>query len=54
MARKQKKLTCTFFINGKQIDKLTDEQCEIMAKRLSEAMSRYYTVHFDEFLKLKD
>ena len=47
-----KPLTCTFFVGGKQVDKLTPEQCERMAERLSEVMSRYYTQHPDEFVKL--
>lgn len=52
--KKQKLLTCTFFVGGKQVETLTEEQRERMAQRLSEAMSIYYTAHPDEYLKLKD
>ena len=48
-----KPLTVSFHIGGKQVDKLTPEQCERMAQRLSEAMSRYYSNHLDEYLKIK-
>lgn len=48
-----KPLTVTLHIGGKQIDKLTAEQSEQMAQRLSERMSLYYTSHADEFKKLK-
>lgn len=47
-------LTVTLHIGGKQIDKLTDEQCERMADRLSETMSRYYTAHSKEYQKIKN
>jgi hypothetical protein len=50
---KQKKLTVTFYIGGKQVDKLTSEQCERMAQKLSETLSVYYTAHPDEFKALK-
>lgn len=49
---KQKPLTVTIHIGGKQVYKLTGEQCERMEKRLSEVMSRYYTSHMDEYRKL--
>lgn len=49
----KKALTGTIYIGGKQVDKLTEEQCERMAERLSEAMSLYYTAHIDEFKKIK-
>ena len=49
---KNKLLTTTFHVNGKQVEKLTEEQCEKIAQRLSEAMSIYYSNHLDEFLKL--
>ncbi len=48
-----KPLTVTLHIGGKQIEKLTTEQCEQMAQRLSETMSRYYTSHSDEYQKIK-
>ena len=49
---KDTKLTVTLHIGGKQVERLTDEQCERMAKRLSETMSRYYTAHSEEYRKL--
>lgn len=48
-----KPLTVTLHIGGKQIDKLTTEQCEQMAQRLSDTMSLYYTSHADEYQKIK-
>ena len=48
-----KQLTCTFYIGGKQVDKLTPEQTKRMAERLSESMSLYYSAHPDEYKKLK-
>lgn len=50
---KDKSLTVTLHIGGKQVDKLTAEQSERMAQRLSEAMSLYYTAHPEEYSKLK-
>lgn len=50
----KKPLTTTIYIGGKQVDKLTEEQCERMAQKLSEAMSLYYTAHIDEFKKIKN
>lgn len=52
MARKSKPLTCTFFIGDKQVDKLPPEYLDKMAERLSLVMSRYYTAHPDEFVRL--
>ena len=50
---KDTKLTVTLHIGGKQVDKLTSEQSERMAQRLSEAMSLYYTAHPTEYANLK-
>ena len=50
----QKLLTVTLHIGGKQVEKLTAEQCERMAQRLSETMSRYYSQHPNEFAKLNN
>ena len=50
----RKPLTVTLHIGGKQIEELTAEQCERMAQRLSETMSRYYSLHPAEFAKLKN
>lgn len=51
---KDTKLTVTLHIGGKQIDKLTADQSERMAQRLSESMSLYYTSHGDEYQKIKN
>ena len=53
MARKEQKLTCTFFVGGKQVDKLSPEYLEKMSQRLGEVMSIYYTAHTDEYRQLK-
>ena len=50
---KEKKLTVTLHIGGKQVDTLTPEQRDRMAQRLSEAMSLYYTAHLEEYKKIK-
>lgn len=50
---KQKPLTVTLHVGGKQVDRLTDEQLERMAQRLSETMSRYYSVHPEEYRRIK-
>ena len=49
---KQNQLTVTLHIGGKQIERLTEEQKEKMADRLSETMSRYYTANPGEFKKI--
>ncbi len=48
-----KPLTVTLHIGGNRIDKLTDEQTEKIAQRLSDVMSRYYTAHISEYQKIK-
>lgn len=53
MAKKEKKLTCTFFVGNKQVDKLSPEYLEKMAQRLGEVMSIYYTAHPEEYKLLK-
>ena len=53
MRQKDKPLTCTFYVGGKQVEKLTDEQLEKMSQRLGEAMSTYYTAHPDEYRAVK-
>lgn len=50
---KEKKLTVTLHIGGKQVEKLTPEQCERMAERLSETMSLYYTANPAEYSQLE-
>lgn len=47
------KLTVTLHIGNERIEKLTAEQVQRMAERLSDVMSTYYTAHPDEFAKLK-
>ena len=51
---KKKQLTVTLHIGGKQVDTLSAEQRERMAQRLSKTMSNYYTVHSDEYQKIKN
>ena len=51
---KNKPLTFTLHIGGKQVETLTEEQRQRMADRLSEAMSLYYTAHPDEYRKIKN
>ncbi len=50
---KQKPLTVTLHIGGKQVESLTEEQTEKIANKLSEAMSIYYTTNAEEFVKIK-
>lgn len=47
-----KELTVTLYVGNEKVDKLTDEQLDRMSERLSEAMSRYYTDHPEEYLVL--
>ena len=54
MARKEKKLTCTFYVGDKQVDKLSPEYLDKMAQRLGEVMSIYYTQHPNEYKQLKN
>ena len=49
-----KPLTVTLHIGGKQIEELTAEQCERMGQKISEVMSRYYSLHPEEFAKLNN
>ena len=50
---KQKPLTVTLHIGGKQVDRLTDEQAERIAKRLSDTMSIYYTANPGEYKRIR-
>lgn len=50
---KDKPLTVTLHIGGKQVDTLTAEQSERIAQKLSNTMSLYYTAHPEEFKKIK-
>lgn len=49
----KRKITCTFYMGGERIEKLTSEQCERMVKKVGEAMSLYYTAHPEEYVQLK-
>ena len=52
--RKDKPLTFTLHIGGKQVDTLTEEQREKLSQRLSEAMSIYYAAHPEEYKRIKN
>ncbi len=51
---KDKSLTVTLYIGDELIDKLTPEQCERIAAKLSAAMSTYYTAHPEEYQKVQE
>ena len=53
MAEKTKALTCTYFVSGKQVERLTPEHLDKMAKRIGETLSRYYSVHPEEYKNIK-
>lgn len=53
LAKEKKGLTVTLFIGDKQIEELTPEQSERLAKRLSKTMSGYYSAHPSEYQNLK-
>ncbi len=53
MARKEQTLTCTFFVGGEPVEKLTPEQLDKISERLGEVMSTYYTAHPEEYAKIK-
>ena len=53
MARKEQQLTCTFFVNGQPVEKLTKEQLDTMAQRLGDTMSTYYTAHPEEYQNIR-
>lgn len=50
---KQGSLTCTFYVGGKLVDKLTPDQISRMAQKIGETMSTYYTAHPEEYKKIK-
>ena len=54
MAKKEQRLTCTFFVGGEQVDKLTPEHLDKMAQRLGDVMSLYYTQHPSEYRQIKN
>lgn len=49
----KEKLTVTIHIGGNQVDKLSAEQSDRMAQRLTETMSLYYTSHPEERREMK-
>ena len=51
---KNRPLTVTFHIGGKQVETFSAEQRTRMAEKLSEAISTYYTAHPEEFKKIKE
>ena len=53
MPRKEQTLTCTFFVGGAPVEKLTPAQLDKISERLGAAMSTYYTAHPDEYAKIK-
>ena len=53
MAGKNKTLTCTFFVGGMPVKELTPEHLDKMAKRIGETLSRYYSVHPEEYKNIK-
>ena len=50
---KKNQLTVTFFVGGKQVDKLSPEQSEKLAQRMAKSLSLYYSNHLDEYQKIK-
>lgn len=53
MAEKPKTLTCTFFVGGMPVEKMSPDQRKIIAQRMGDAMSDYYTAHPEEYQKIK-
>lgn len=50
----EKTLTCTFFVGGVPVDKITPEQAGRMAQKVGEVLSIYYTAHPEEYAMLKE
>ena len=50
---RSKKLTCSFYVGGKQVESLTEEQSKRIADKLATALSLYYTAHPEEYQALK-
>ena len=50
---KKAQLTVTFHIGNTQVEQLSEEQLEVMAKRISEAMSVYYTARPEEYQNIQ-
>lgn len=51
--KKKKELTVTLYVDGKQVETLTEAQRQVVADRFSEALSRYYSRHPEEYLKIR-
>ena len=51
---KEKKLTCTFYLNGEPVDKLPEEALDKMAENFGRGVSEYYQNHPEEWLAVKD
>ena len=49
MGKKKKEITCTFILNGQEVDELPQDVLDAMSTRLSKTMSEYYTKHPDEY-----
>ena len=47
-------LTVTLHIGGKQVERLSAEQTNRIAERLTETMSLYYTAHPEEYQEIKN
>lgn len=52
LAKDKNKLTVTLYVGGEKVEKLTAEQSERIAERLSNAMSLYYANHSAEYKKI--
>ena len=48
----EKTLTCTFFIGGVPVEKITPEQAGRMAQKIGEVLSTYYTARPEEYSKI--
>ena len=48
-----KNLTVTLYVGGERVDKLTDDHVKRIAQKFGEAMSTYYSLHPDEYKKIK-
>lgn len=44
-----KAITVTLYVGAKQVDTLTEAERERLSKKMSEAMSLYYTAHPEEY-----
>lgn len=49
----RKEITFSFVVDGKEVERLTDEHRKHLAHRISQTMSAYYTNHPEEYAILK-